>query len=53
VAKLVVQIDRADKIPGPDGGRVKVVTNAFVTAGLVAPDQLRVATFYDLLVGRL
>ncbi len=51
VAKLVVQIDQAGKVAGADGGRVKIVTNAFKTAGLVDPVRLRDANFYETLIG--
>jgi len=54
VAKLVVQIDRAGKLVSPSGtGRLAIVSNAFRTAGLVDPEQLRVEAFYDVLVGEI
>ncbi len=54
LAKLVIQIDRADRIrPSGKGPKTMVITNAFKTAGLVDPAALRDGNFYDVLVGRV
>lgn len=51
--KLVVEFNRSAKVPGSDGLRQSVLTNEFVTGGIVATVNLKERSKYDLLFGQL